>query len=114
MPEEMVKIVIYVPQTHADVVRNALGENNAGLIGNYKYTSFSVKGIGRFIPLESAHPTIGEVGKMEEVLEERIETACYKKDLDKIIKAVKNVHPYEEIAIDVYPLVINPHDITFK
>jgi len=114
MSDECVKIAIYVPSTHADAVREALGEAGAGLVGDYKYTSFSVKGIGRFIPLETAHPAIGEIGKLEEVIEERIETACYKKDLEKIIQEVKKVHPYEEIAIDVYPLVLNPHDITKK
>jgi hypothetical protein len=42
---------------------------------------------------------------MEEVEEERIETVCYKKDLEAIIAAIKKVHPYEELALDVYPLV---------
>ena len=51
---------------------------------------------------------------MKEVVEERIETVCYKKDLDKIIKAIKSVHPYEQVALDVYPLVLNPHKTTFK
>ena len=114
MTDETVKIVVYVPATHAEAIRIALGDAGAGKIGDYAYTSFSVKGIGRFIPLETAHPAIGEIGKMEEVIEERIETACYKKDLEKIITAVKKVHPYEEVAIDVYPLVLNPHEITYN
>ncbi len=112
--EETVKLVVFVPETHADVVRKAMGESGAGLIGDYKFCTFSVKGVGRFIPLETAHPAIGEIGKLEQVNEERIETVCYKKDLEKIIKAIKDVHPYEEIALDVYPLVLNPHDTTYK
>ncbi len=111
---ETVKIVVYVPETHANIVREAMGKAGAGLVGDYKYCSFSVKGIGRFIPLETAHPSIGEIGKLEEVAEEIIETVCYKKDLDKIIKAIKKVHPYEEVALDVYPLVLNPHETTYK
>jgi hypothetical protein len=83
-------------------------------VGDYKHCSFSTKGVGRFIPLKTAHPTIGEIGKPEEVVEEKIETVCYKKDLDRILKAVKAVHPYEEVAIDVYPLVLNPHETTYK
>ncbi len=114
MQNETVKLVIFVPETHADQVREALGEAGAGLVGDYKYSSFSVKGIQRFIPLPSAHPTIGEIGKLTEVVEERIETVCYKKDLDKVITAVKKVHPYEEVALDVYPLVLNPHETTYK
>lgn len=112
MREEVVKIVAFVPETHADIVREVMGKAGAGFIGNYKYCSFSVKGIGRFMPLKNAHPAIGQIGKLEEVVEERIETVCYKKDLEKIIKEIKKVHPYEEVAIDVYPLVLDPHNLT--
>jgi len=105
MTNKTVKLVVYVPESHVQIVRNVMGKAGAGLVGDYKYCSFSVKGVGRFIPLEGAHPAIGKIGKLEEVVEERIETVCYKKDLDKIIKAIKKVHPYEEVALDVYPLV---------
>lgn len=109
---ETVKIVVYVPETHAEAVREALGGAGAGFVGNYQYTSFSVKGIGRFLPLPAAHPSIGEIGKVTEVREERIETVCYRKDLGKIISEVKKAHPYEEVAIDVFPLVLNPDEIS--
>jgi hypothetical protein len=111
---DTVKLVVFVPETHADIVRKAMGNAGAGIVGDYKFCSFSVKGTGRFIPLTTAHPTIGSIGKLEEVAEERIETVCYKEDLDKIIAAVKKVHPYEEVALDVYPLVVNPHETTYK
>lgn len=111
---DVVKVVVFVPETHADAVRKAMGEAGAGWIGNYKYCSFSVKGTGRFLPMEKAHPTIGNIGKLEEVKEERIETVCYRDELDKVIKAIKCVHPYEEIALDVYPLVLDPHETSFK
>lgn len=91
--------------THGDVVREALGKAGAGKVGNYDYCSFSVKGIGRFKPLSGANPSIGEIGKIEEVKEEQIQTVCYQKDLKNIIAAVKAVHPYEEPAIDVLELV---------
>ncbi|HUV46811.1 MAG TPA: hypothetical protein VMW29_01625 [Candidatus Bathyarchaeia archaeon] len=105
MKQEIVKLVVFVPETHADIVREALGKAGAGWVGHYNFCSFSVKGVGRFFPLKGAKPTIGKVGRLEAVEEERIETVCYKKDLDKIIKAVKKVHPYEEVAFDVYPLI---------
>jgi len=99
------KIVVYVPDTHTDAVREALAENGAGHMGNYDCCSFSVKGTGRFRPLEGADPFIGEAGKVEEVAEERIETICEKEKLEEVLKAVKNVHPYEVPAIDIYPLL---------
>ncbi|MDO8657141.1 MAG: hypothetical protein Q7K55_00260 [Candidatus Levybacteria bacterium] len=108
MKNDVVKIVVFVPETHADIVRDAMGKAGTGFIGNYKFCSFSVKGIGRFFSLQTAHPAIGKVGQLQEVAEERIETVCYKKDLEKIIKEIKKVHPYEEVAIDVYPLVLDP------
>jgi len=110
MTEEVVKVVVFVPEDHADRVREALGKSGAGRVGNYSHTSFSVKGTGRFLPLPGAHPAIGRVGKLSEVAEEKVETICYKKDLEKVLAAVKSVHPYEEVAIDVYPLVLDPHE----
>lgn len=101
---EHVKIVVFAPVTHADKVRQALGEAGAGKIGNYSFASFSSKGIGRFKPETGANPAIGEVGKLEEVEEERIEVICKRSNLQKAIDAIKAVHPYEEIALDVYPL----------
>lgn len=102
--ESLVKIVVYVPVSHADAIRKTLAKAGAGHIGNYDYCSFSVKGIGRFRGLEGTNPFIGTQGKIEAVEEERIETVCYKKDIKKILTAVKKVHPYEEPAIDVFAL----------
>lgn len=99
-----VKIVVFVPGSHADIVREAMCRAGAGKIGNYIFCSFSSKGIGRFRPEEGAHPAIGEVGKLESVQEERIETVCERDRLASVIKAIKGVHPYEEVALDVYPL----------
>ena len=99
-----VKLVVTVPETHADALREALGDADAGHIGNYSHCTFSTKGIGRFKPNERAKPHIGEKNVLEEVEEERIETICHTKELKAILKIIRQVHPYEEPAIDVYPL----------
>ena len=99
-----VKIVVFVPETHTDLVREAMGKAGAGKIGNYSYCSFSSKGTGRFRPEDGAKPHIGEVGKFEEVNEERIEVICPREKLQDVIKAIKEVHPYDEVALDIYPL----------
>ena len=103
-----VKIVVYVPDAHADAVRKAIGEAGGGTIGNYTFCSFSSLGTGRYLPGPGAHPMVGTVGVHERVEEERIEfTACREK-LAHIVDTIKKVHPYEEIIIDIYPLEAQP------
>lgn len=99
-----VKICVEVPETHANAVREAMGKAGAGLIGNYKNCSFSVKGIGRFVPQVGANPAIGELGEAEEVAEEQIQMVCEKWLLKDVLIAIKKVHPYEEPGIAVYSL----------
>lgn len=100
-----VKIVVFVPLTHTDKVREAIGKAGGGKIGNYDYCSFSSIGTGRFKPNEKANPHIGKANKLEEVEEERIEFICPKDKAKSIISAIKKVHPYEEVALDIYPLI---------
>ncbi len=95
---------MYVPESHSDILREAIGKAGAGVIGNYSHCTFTIKGTGRFKPLDGASPTIGEVGKLEEVSEDRIETVCSEERLKDVLEAIKNVHPYEEPATDVYPI----------
>jgi hypothetical protein len=98
------KLVVFVPVAHGDRVREAMGEAGAGVIGNYAHCSFTVRGIGRFRPELGANPAIGEVGRLEAVEEERIETVCSAASLKAVLAAIRAAHPYEAPAIDVYPL----------
>jgi len=100
----MKKIVVTVPAESADKLRQALGEAGGGKVGNYSFCSFSTKGIGRFLPQEGAQPAIGEVGKLEEVEEERIEITCSDELVAAVVASIRRVHPYEEPAIDIYTL----------
>lgn len=102
---KQVKIVVFVPKSHTDIVRKAMGDAGAGKIGNYSHCSYSVDGVGRFLPLEGAKPAIGEVGKPEEVQEERAECVCDRNIAKEVIAAMRKVHPYEEVAFDIYPLI---------
>lgn len=104
MESNNVKIVVFVPESHTDIVREAMSNAGAGIIGNYTGCSFSSRGIGRFKPGAGANPTIGQAGKAEEVVEERIEMVCPKEKCNDVIAAIKKVHPYEEVAFDIYPL----------
>ena len=104
MKSKNVKLVVFTPLTHADVVREALGNAGAGKIGNYDFCSFSTRGIGRFRGNENSNPAIGNALKYEQVEEEKIEVVVPRTILNDVIDAVKKVHPYEEVAFDVYPL----------
>lgn len=98
------KIVVFVPLTHTDKVREAIGIAGGGKLGKYSFCTFSTRGIGRFRPDKGANPHIGEVGKLESVEEERIEVVCDEKIVKDVISAIRKVHPYEEVAMDIYSL----------
>jgi hypothetical protein len=100
-----VKIVTFVPNENADEVRESLGKAGAGVLGEYTYCSFSAAGIGRFKPSDKANPHIGEKNELNAVMEHRIEVTCDRKDAKAIVAALKKSHPYEEVALDIYPLI---------
>jgi hypothetical protein len=99
-----VKLVVFVPTSHADIVRDAMGKAGAGKIGKYTYCSFSSPGVGRFLGDMTSSPAVGEAGKYEAVEEERIEVVVPKINVREVIAKMKAVHPYEEVAYDIYPL----------
>ncbi len=103
MNQLFVMLETFVPETHAERVRIAMGKAGAGKIGDYTHCSFSVKGVGRYRPERGAKPAIGKVGKMEEVTEERITMPCERRLLKRVISAIKKAHPYEEPPIFIYP-----------
>jgi hypothetical protein len=105
MDSKFAKIVVFTPVTHADAVRKALTNAGAGHTGNYDNCSFSSRGVGRFRPLKGSKPFIGKEGVTEEVQEERIETILPVQIIEEVVNAVKEVHPYEEPAIDIYPML---------
>ena len=100
-----VKIFVTIPLEKVEEVRNAMCEAGAGIIGEYSYCSTSTKSIGTFIPNENANPHIGERNKLEFVEEEKLEVVCDVNLVKKVISKLREVHPYEEPAIDIVPLI---------
>jgi len=100
----MYKLVTHVPLSHSDKVREAIANEGAGNFPNYSFCSFTTKGIGRFKGNENSNPAIGEKGKLTEVEEEKIEVILEECKIKNVIKAIKDVHPYEEIPIEIYEL----------
>ncbi|MFW6108638.1 MAG: Nif3-like dinuclear metal center hexameric protein [bacterium] len=98
------KVVVFTPACDLDAVLEALRESGAGVIGQYQECTFRTPGIGTFRPLAGAEPTIGEVGRREEVEELRVEAVLPRSRVRQVTDAVRAAHSYEEPAIDVYEL----------
>ena len=103
--EKLCKLVVFVPRTHMEVVRKAITEAGAGHLGNYSHCTFSTTGTGSFLPLDAAQPYIGSHGIVEYVEEARIETIMPEKISRRVIRAMLKIHPYEEVAYDLYQLI---------
>ncbi len=98
------KLVVFVPISYANKVADAMHDAGAGIIGEYTNCSFRTLGTGTFKGSEKSNPRFGVKEKIEIVEEVKIEVLVSSFDVNKIVAAMKQVHPYEEIAYDVYPL----------
>jgi dinuclear metal center YbgI/SA1388 family protein len=103
-PNQELKVVVFVPEPDLETVRNMLGTAGAGSIGAYKVCSFAVPGTGTFFGGEGAKPRVGQAGRLEKVPEHRLEMVCSRASLALVIQTLREFHPYEEPAIDVYEL----------
>ncbi|MBO1003504.1 Nif3-like dinuclear metal center hexameric protein [Pseudogracilibacillus auburnensis] len=102
--EKLFKLIVFVPKTHSDQVREALGNAGAGHIGNYSHCTFQSKGQGTFMPQEGTNPFIGRTKELEMVDEVKMETVVQENNVAKVLSAMKKAHPYEEVAYDLFPL----------
>lgn len=100
-----VKIIVTVPLENVEEVRNAVCEAGAGVIGNYMYCSMSTKCIGTFKPTDKANPYIGKKDNLEFVNEEKLEVVCNVNKVREVVSVLRKIHPYEEPAIDIIPLI---------
>ncbi len=98
------KVVTYCPTAHVENVRNAMFEAGAGGIGNYDQCSFNTEGTGTFRGNEHTDPFVGNKGEMHSEPEVRIETIVPDFKVKSVLSAMKQAHPYEEVAFDVYPM----------
>ena len=99
------KLVVFVPTDALDVVRDALFEAGAGRIGGYERCSWYTEGTGTFLGGEGTARALGERGREERVRELRLETVFPAELHEQVIVALREAHPYEEPAFDVYELL---------
>ena len=102
--EPLVKIVVFVPEEYETKVWTAMSEAGAGHVGNYSDCSFRTKGVGTFMPQAGSRPFIGQAHQLSSVAEVKLETIAPASQSAKIVQAMLGVHPYEEVAYDVFAL----------
>lgn len=103
----MYRINVYVPASHLEPVKQAMFDAAAGRIGHYDQCCWQSKGEGQFRPLKGSDAFIGQQDKLETVVEYKVELVCDDQCINAVMAAMKQAHPYEEPAYDVYqPLKI--------
>lgn len=98
------KLSVYVPAEHSTIVSTAMFHAGAGQIGNYSECSFELLGTGTFKPSELSDPFCGEIGTQNKISEVKIEVIVSIHSIHSVVKAMKEAHPYEEVAHDILPL----------
>lgn len=96
--QTLMHLTVFVPVDHTQTLLNALYAAGAGQIGDYENCSFRTTGIGTFRPVRHANPHIGTLNESEEVMEDRIEVVLEAHLQHKILKTMRQTHPYEEVA----------------
>jgi len=96
---------VFLPPDALDGVREALFSAGAGRIGGYERCSWYSEGTGTFLGGEGTSPALGASGREERLSELRLETVFPEERHDAVVAALRAVHPYEEPAFDVYPLL---------
>ena len=101
MAESLDVLVVYVPRQSTDAVLAALFGAGAGRIGDYEECAFVAAGRGQFRPVPGANPTIGALGDVEYVDEDRVEVVLPRGQRSAAVAALRAAHPYEEPAFHV-------------
>jgi len=96
------KVVVYVPLQHVDKLTFEMGNTGAGIIGNYDLCSFRMKGLGTFRPNQKSNPYSGKKNQLSFKEEVRLEMECNIEELEGVLDAMLESHPYDEVAYEVY------------
>ena len=101
----MLKLVFFVPESHKELVKQAVFSQGAGRYQGYDHCSWEVVGKGQFKPLKDSQPFIGQHDKIEKVTEYRVETICDSVHIKAVLVALLAAHPYQQPAYDVIPIM---------
>jgi hypothetical protein len=109
-----VKLEIFITQEYALKIRDELALIGVGRIGNYDHCVALSPVQGYFRPLEGSKPFEGEIGKISEVAEYKLEVNCKRELVNEAIQVIRNNHPYEEFLINIIPLANHLFDVGDK
>ena len=98
----MYKFTIFSPNNPETIFKiiDAAASAGAGTIGKYSHCAFITQGKGTWIPVDGSKPLIGESGKFSSEEEVKVEMECPKDKMKQVAAAVREIHPYDKIAID--------------
>tara|TARA_R110000868_G_scaffold108769_15_gene296668 strand:- start:780 stop:1085 length:306 start_codon:yes stop_codon:yes gene_type:complete len=97
-------LCFHVPESHTEIVKNAIFTAGAGQVGHYSHCSWQILGEGQFMPLDGHQAFLGETDKLEKVAEFKVETVCDTAHIQAVIAALKHAHPYETPSYQVWKL----------
>lgn len=100
----MYLLCFYVPESHLEVVKEAVFATGAGRIGDYDSCCWQTRGQGQFRPLAGSNPFLGRQGVVEQVEEWKVELVCADELLEAAVSALLDAHPYEEPAWHAIPI----------
>lgn len=100
----MYKLNYYVPVAAKEKTKQALFDIGVGMFDNYESCSWETLGVGQFKPVGNANPNIGELDRLETLEEYKIEFICSDELIHQAVKTLKEAHPYEEVAYEVFKM----------
>lgn len=94
----MIQLTYYVPEQAHEPLKQQLFAAGAGKLGNYDQCCWSTLGEGQFRPLKGSQPRIGKTDHLTQLPEYKVEMICDRKNIEAVIKALLQYHPYEQPA----------------
>jgi hypothetical protein len=98
------KLAFFVPASHVEVVKAAVFAAGGGRIGDYDHCAWQTLGQGQFRPLDGSQPFLGQTGQVEVVEEWKVELVVADELIVQVVAALKQSHPYETPAYEVWRL----------
>jgi hypothetical protein len=106
MEPKAYKISVTIPPEYKDIMMDAVNDSMRQIYPGYDRAFSITNSTGTWRPLEGSNPFIGKVGEISVEEEVRIEFAVASEDLKNVVLAIRKVHPYEEPAIDILPMLL--------